>query len=85
MDVVVKDLLPSRRAVGLGDIQASQVEPFAKQERNSVDGAHDGSSLVLRKCPDIFGMSSREYEGMATGDLGDVQERNAVLILVHLP
>ena len=67
MDVVVKDLLPSRRAIGLGDIQAEQIELFAQQVRHPVDGSHDGLGLVFRERPDVFGMSPRDDQRVAMG------------------
>lgn len=85
MDVVVKDLLPRCAAVGLRDIQAERLELVAKRTRNSVDGPHDGAGLVFRERPDVFGVSPRDDERVATGDLSRVQERDAALVLVHAP
>src|SRR5688572_19043358 len=74
MDVVMKDVLPGRPAISLGDIQAEQTEPFAQQSRNSVDGSHHGAGLVFRECPDVFGVSPRDDKRVATGYLSFVQE-----------
>ena len=85
VDVVVKDLLPGRRAVGLRDIQAQRIEFVAQQARDSVNRLHDGAGFVFRECPDVFGMSPRDDKRVATGDLAFVQERDAVLVFVHEP
>jgi len=47
--MVVRDVLPGRPAVGLGDIQAEQTELFSQDVRNSVDGSHHGAGLVFRE------------------------------------
>lgn len=85
MDVVVKDVLPSCLAVGLGDIQAEQTEPFTQQARNSVDGSHHVAGLVFGEYPDVLSMSPRDDERVATGYLTFVQERDGVLVFVHAP
>jgi hypothetical protein len=85
VDVIVKDVLPSRPAVGLRDVQAEQAEPFVQQSSNSVDGSHYGAGLFFRECPDVFGMSPRDDERVTTGYLSFVQERHTVLVFVHAP
>ena len=85
MDMIVKDILPSRFAVGLGDIQAAQIQPVAQQASDSMDGPHHRLSFLFRKCPDVYGMSPRNHECVATGCVPLVEEGDRVLILVHTP
>ena len=59
MHVVMEDVLPSRPAIGLSDIQAEQIQFFAQQTSNSMDGSHDSLDFVFRECPDVFGMAPR--------------------------
>jgi hypothetical protein len=85
MDMVVKDFLPGRPAVGLGDIQAAQIQPFAQQAGDSMDGSHHRLGFLFRECPDVCGMSPRNHERVATGRVPLVEKGDSVLVLVHTP
>ena len=49
MHVVMEDVLPSRPAIGLSDIQAEQIQFFAQQTSNSMDS----KGPVKRERPEI--------------------------------
>ena len=47
VNVVVEDLLPSRRTVRLGDVQAERLKCAPELSRHPVDGSHHRCCVVL--------------------------------------
>jgi hypothetical protein len=83
--MVMKNVLPRRLAVGLRDVQTEEAQLLAKQTSYSVYGPHYSLGFVFRKCPDIFGVTSRNHKRVASGNLSLIEKGYSALVLEYSP
>ena len=55
----MKYLLPSGSPIGLSHVQTERLQSLSELGGNAMNGSHDGSRIVLRKCEDGYDPTNR--------------------------